>query len=58
MYRKKLSKVSGIYMIKCKLDERLFYIGRAVDLSLRLGSPFTRSALYSNKLGISLNLIG
>lgn len=45
-------------MIKCKLDDRLFYIGQAVDLSIRLGSHFTRSALETNKLGTILNLIG
>nr|YP_010555496.1 GIY-YIG endonuclease [Ramaria rubella]UYR22244.1 GIY-YIG endonuclease [Ramaria rubella] len=57
-FRKKLSKVSGIYMIKCKLDNRLFFIGQAVDLSIRLGSHFSRSALVSSKLGTSLNFIG
>jgi len=45
-------------MIKCKQDERLFYIGQAVDLSVRLGSPFSRSALDTTKLGTFLNLIG
>jgi group I intron endonuclease len=45
-------------MIKCKLDERLFYIGQAVKLSVRLLSHFSRSALDSNKLGTILSSIG
>jgi hypothetical protein len=57
-FRKKLSKVSGIYMLKCKLDRRLFYIGQAVDLSNRLPSHFTSTELESTKLGNMIKFIG
>lgn len=57
-FRTKLSKVSGIYMLKCKLDSRLFYIGQAVDLSIRLASHFSSTKLESNKLANTIKLIG
>jgi len=58
VFRKKISKVSGIYMLKCKLDSRLFYIGQAVDLSNRLGSHFSRTELETTKLGNMIRFIG
>lgn len=58
VFRKKYSKVSGIYMLKCKLDDRLFYIGQTVDLSIRLGSHFSKTDLESNKLGSMIKLLG
>jgi len=57
-FRKSLNKASGIYMLKCKLDSRLFYIGQAVNLSNRLGSHFTRTELETTKLGNMIKLIG
>jgi GIY-YIG catalytic domain len=57
-FRRQLSKVSGIYMLKCKLDSRLFYIGQSLDLSTRLGSHFNRTELESSKLGNILKYLG
>jgi len=57
-FRRKLSKVSGIYMLNCKLDSRLFYIGQSLDLSTRLGSHFNRTDLESSKLGLMLKYLG
>jgi group I intron endonuclease len=58
VFRKKYSKVSGIYMLRCKLDDRLFYIGQAVDLSIRLGSHFSKTEFESTKLGSMIKLLG
>lgn len=57
-FRKSLNKVSGIYMLKCKLDSRLFYIGQAVDLSNRLSSHFSRTEIETTKLGNMIKFIG
>lgn len=55
---KKLAKKSGIYKLKSKHDDRLFYIGKSVNLSVRLRDHFNRSALYNNRLGLFITMIG
>lgn len=58
LFRKQLSKKSGIYMLKYKHDERLFYIGKSVNLSTRLRDHYNRSASYNNRLGTFLKMVG
>jgi hypothetical protein len=57
-FRRQLSKISGIYMLKCKLDSRLFYIGQSLDLATRFASHFNRTEHESSKLGNILNYLG
>jgi len=57
-FRRQLSKISGIYMLKCKLDSRLFYIGQSLDLATRFASHFNRTELESSKLGNMLKYLG
>jgi len=52
-----LSNVSGIYMIKFKYDNRLFYIGRASNLNIRLRNHFLRLINYNNRLGLFINVV-
>lgn len=58
MIRKSFWGVPGIYMIKYKFDDRLFYIGRAVNLSVRLRDHFIRSRQYTNRLGRFITAVG
>lgn len=45
-------------MLQYNLDPRFTYIGRSVDLGVRLKDHFNKSALSNNKLGLFLNLVG
>ena len=38
-------------MLKYKHDNRIFYIGKSLDLSVRLRDHYNRSSLGSNRLG-------
>lgn len=58
LFRKKLVKQSGIYMLKYKHDNRIFYIGKALNLSVRLRDHYNRSSLGTNRLGVFLNMVG
>lgn len=58
MIRKSFWGVPGIYMIKYKFDDRLFYIGRAVNLSVRLRDHFIKSRQYTNRLGRFITAVG
>lgn len=58
LFRKKLVKQSGIYMLKYKHDNRIFYIGKALDLSVRLRDHYNRSSLGSNRLAVFLKMVG
>lgn len=51
LFRKELIKNSGIYMLKYKHNNNLFYIGKALDLSSRLRSHYLRSSKGKNRLG-------
>lgn len=57
-FRKNLIKKSGIYMLKYKHNNQIFYIGKSVDLSRRLADHFIRSSLSSNRLGFFLKTVG
>ena len=48
----------GIYMLKYKNSDNLFYIGKSVNLSIRLNNHYLRSAKYNSRLGIFLQLVG
>ena len=62
LFRKKLVKQSGIYMLKYKHDNRIFYIGKALDLSVRLRDHYNRSTIFlgtgTNRLAVFLNMVG
>ena len=45
-------------MLKYKHDNRIFYIGKALDLSVRLRDHYNRSSLGSNRLGVFLKMVG
>uniref|UniRef100_A0A896Z1P2 GIY-YIG endonuclease n=1 Tax=Coniophora puteana TaxID=80637 RepID=A0A896Z1P2_9AGAM len=45
-------------MLKYKHDDRIFYIGKSVDLSRRLSDHYNRSSLSSNRLGLFLKTVG
>ena len=53
-----VSNKSGIYMLKYKKNEKFFYIGRAIDLAIRLRSHYNRSAGDNNRLGIFIKTVG
>ena len=57
-FRRDLQNKSGIYMLKYKHDDRIFYKGKSVDLSRRLGDHYNRSSLSSNRLGLFLRMVG
>lgn len=57
-FRKEIKNKSGIYMLKYKHDNRLFYIEKSVDLSTRLRDHFIRSSLAKNRLGVFLKMVG
>lgn len=54
IFRKGLKQKSGIYMLKYKHDNRLFYIGKSINLSIRLADHYARSEFSSSRLGIFL----
>lgn len=58
LFRKELVKKSGIYMLKYKHEKILFYIGKALDLSIRLRDHYTRSYLSKSRLGLFIKLVG
>jgi hypothetical protein len=58
LFRKELAKKSGIYMLKFKYDNRLFYIGKSLDLSISLRDHYVRSSLSNNRLGVFLKMVG
>ena len=39
-------------MLKYKHDNRIFYIGKALDLSVRLRDHYNRSSLGTNRLAV------
>ena len=45
-------------MLKYKHDNRIFYIGKALDLSSRLRDHYSRSSLGKNRLGVFLKMVG
>ena len=45
-------------MLKYKHDNRIFYIGKALDLSVRLRDHYNRSSLGTNRLAVFLNMVG
>ena len=45
-------------MLKYKYDNRLFYIGKSVNLSRRLADHYNRSSLINNRLGLFLKTVG
>jgi len=51
-FLRSVSNKSGIYMLKYKKNEKFFYIGRAIDLAIRLRSHYNRSAGDNNRLGV------
>lgn len=57
-FRKTLQLKSGIYMLKYKYDDKLFYIGKSVNLSVRLKDHKSRSEKRGNKLGLFLKTVG
>lgn len=57
-FLRSVSNKSGIYMLKYKKNEKFFYIGRAIDLAIRLRSHYNRSAADKNRLGIFLTTVG
>ena len=49
-------------MLKYKHDNRIFYIGKALDLSVRLRDHYNRSTIFlgtgTNRLAVFLNMVG
>jgi hypothetical protein len=48
----------GIYMLKYKYSNNIFYIGKSINLPTRLNHHYLKSANYNSKLGIFLQLVG
>jgi hypothetical protein len=57
-FKEKLKNKSGIYMFKYKHDNRIFYIGKSVNIPRRLPEHFIRSSISNNRLGIFLKTVG
>lgn len=45
-------------MLKYKHDDRVFYIGKYINLSIRLYDHYARSPLSLNRLGLFLKMVG
>lgn len=45
-------------MLQYNLNKKFSYVGRSIDLGVRLRTHFNRSSLSKNKLGLFLNLVG
>ena len=45
-------------MLKYRYDDRIFYIGKSVNLQIRIYSHIKKSASANNKLGLFLRTVG
>lgn len=56
MFLKKYKNKGGIYLIQCKLDPKIYYIGRTKNFKKRLNAHLNSKLNY--KLYLFANLLG